>query len=214
MYFKNEEVEERVLEYQRTRDVKIIEELEPIFKNLINGVISRYKLLRRNYINDDLAQEAWVGIMEAIHKWDKTKGDAFSFFTVISKNKIFWYLKNQYKDTSITSDEPITVNVDDNNANFDIYIGSHPENVEHTYAVLEFITKIKISDLKVRSTDENKRILEHIKNKVICNEGKSIDNIVYADLIREIQKETKIPKKNIKYILEKIYKTYTGGKVK
>jgi DNA-directed RNA polymerase specialized sigma subunit len=212
MYFKNEEVEERVLEYQRTRDIKIIEELEPIFKNLINGVISRYKLLRRNYINDDLAQEAWVGIMEAIHKWDKTKGDAFSFFTAISKNKIFWYLKNQYKDTSITSDEPITVNVDDNNANFDMYMGSHPENVEHTYTVLEFITKIKMSDLKIRSTDENKRILECIKNKVICNEGKSIDNIVYADLIREIQKETKIPKKNIRHVLEKIYKTYTGGK--
>jgi DNA-directed RNA polymerase delta subunit len=69
-----------------------------------------------------------------------------------------------------------------------------------------------MSDLKIRSTDENKRILECIKNKVICNEGKSIDNIVYADLIREIQKETKIPKKNIRHVLEKIYKTYTGGK--
>ena len=46
-YFDNAFVEEKITEFQQTGNKAIIEELTPIFRKLISGVIGRYKLLRK-----------------------------------------------------------------------------------------------------------------------------------------------------------------------
>lgn len=205
MYFNNNEVEKQITEYQQTKDPKILENLTPIFNKLIAGVIGKYKLLRRNYINDDIYQEAWLGILEVINKWEKTKGDAFSYFTAVVRNKIFWFLKNHYKDTSYTSEDPVQVDIEmqitDYNPNI-VFRDKIDPNYEMS-AVTDFIKKINIYNLKLGYDDECKKALEIIKEKILSG-----DNIENEELIIEIQRETGIPKKKIRLVLTAIYSEF------
>lgn len=207
MYFDNLEIEKKILEYQKTKNPQIIEELTPVFNKLISGVIGRYKLLRRNYINDDISQEAWLGIMEVMSKWEKGKGDAFSYFTAVIRNKIFWFLKNQYKDTSYTSEDPVQVDIEmqitDYNPNITFRDKIDP-NYEFS-AIADYINKLDIYHLKLGYDDECKKALEVIKKKLL-----SEDNVEHEELIIEIQRETQIPKKKIRLVLTSIYSDFIG----
>lgn len=204
MYFDNEKVEELIIEYQKTKDQKIIEELAPIFKKLIAGVIGRYKLLRRNFVNDDLSQEAWVGILEAAPKWSKEKGDAFSYFTGVARNKIFWYLKSYYQDTSMNSDDPTSIALDDSTINFEL--GTDEENgFENKSAICDYVLKLTPENLNLPDDENYGIILDSIKTKMING-----DSVKYEDLIKETQKEIGHPKKKVRFVLDAIYSHFMG----
>lgn len=204
MYFDNEKVEELIVEYQQTRDQKIIDELTPTFKKLIIGVIGRYKLLRRNFVNDDLSQEAWVGILEAAPKWSKEKGDAFSYFTGVARNKIFWYLKSYYQDTSMNADDPSTLALDDSTINFEL---TDPEEngFENISAIRDYILKLTPELLNLPDDESYGIILESIKSKMMHG-----DSVKYEDLIKETQKEIGHPKKKVRFVLDRIYSHFMG----
>lgn len=205
MYFDNDHVEARLIEFQATRDYDIINELNPIFSKLISGVIGRYKLLRRNYINDDIRQEAWVGILEAAPKWSKEKGDAFSYFTGVARNKIFWYLKSYYQDTSMNSEDPHFMAIDDENFNHDFSQDSDNE-FENLSAIRDYILKLTADSLNLPEDDESYGIiLDSIKAKIING-----DSVRYEDLIRETQKEIGHPKKKVRFVLDAIYSHFMG----
>jgi len=207
MYFDNIEIEKKILEYQKTKNPQIIEDLAPVFNKLISGVIGRYKLLRRNYINDDISQEAWLGIMEVANKWEKSKGDAFSYFTAVIRNKIFWFLKNQYKDTSYTSEDPVQVDIEMQITDYNPNIAFR-DKIDPNYefsAIADYIRKLDIYNLKLGHDDECKKALEVIKEKLL-----SEDNIENEELIIEIQRETSIPKKKIRLVLTSIYSDFMG----
>jgi len=204
MYFDNDYVEEKLIEFQATRDYDIINELNPIFNKLISGVIGRYKLLRRNYINDDIRQEAWVGILEAAPKWSKEKGDAFSYFTGVARNKIFWYLKSYYQDTSLNSEDPHFMAIDDENFNHDFSQDSDNE-FENLSAIRDYILKLTAESLNLPDDESYGIILESIKNKIING-----DSVRYEDLIRETQKEIGHPKKKVRFVLDAIYAHFMG----
>lgn len=206
-YFDNDEVEKKILIFQKTGDRQQLEDLIPIFEKLISGVIGRYKLLRRNYINDDLYQEAWVGIMEVINKWDKEKGDAFSYLTAVAKNKIFWYLKNNYKDTSMNAAEIAKISID---SKTDEYEGIDLEDTGSTkldvLLVYDYIRKLTIDQLDVDKNDgDYSKILENFKKKIISG-----DSIKYNDLVKETQKELGIPKKKTRIMLNAVYSHFVG----
>jgi len=204
MYFDNDYVEARLIEFQATRDYDIINELNPIFNKLISGVIGRYKLLRRNYINDDIRQEAWVGILEAAPKWSKEKGDAFSYFTGVARNKIFWYLKSYYQDTSLDSADPHFMAIDDENFNHDFSQDSDNE-FENLSAIRDYILKLTAESLNLPDDESYGIILESIKAKIING-----DSVRYEDLIRETQKEIGHPKKKVRFVLDAIYSHFMG----
>jgi DNA-directed RNA polymerase specialized sigma subunit len=204
MYFDNLKVEELITEWQQTKDPSIIDELAPVFKQLITGVIGRYKLLRRNIINDDLSQEAWVGLLEAAPKWSKEKGDAFSYFTGVARNKIFWYLKAYYQDTSATSEDPSTLALDDATINFEL--GAEDENsFENLSAIRDYILKLTPDSLNLPDSDSYGIILESIKMKIMHG-----DSVKYEDLIKETQKEIGHPKKKVRFVLDAIYSHFMG----
>lgn len=205
MYFDNLKVEELILEYQKTKDPEIIRQLTPTFDKLISGVIGRYKLLRRNYINDDISQEAWVGILEAAPRWSKEKGDAFSYFTGVARNKIFWYLKSYYQDTSMNSEDPTSVlPLDDSTINFEL--GTDEENgFENMSAIRDYILKLTPESLNLPDHESYGIILESIKNKIMNG-----DSVRYEDLIKETQKEIGHPKKKVRFVLDSIYSHFMG----
>jgi len=204
MYFDNSKVEELITEWQRTKDPAIIDELAPVFKQLITGVIGRYKLLRRNFVNDDLSQEAWVGILEAAPKWHKEKGDAFSYFTGVARNKIFWYLKSYYQDTSVTSEDPGKLAIDDSTINFEL--GSDEEGgFENMSAIRDYILKLTPDCLNLPEDESYGIILESIKMKIMHG-----DSVKYEDLIKETQKEIGHPKKKVRFVLDAIYSHFMG----
>lgn len=204
MYFDNLKVEELICEWQKTRDPAIIDELTPTFKKLITGVIGRYKLLRRNYVNDDLSQEAWVGILEAAPRWNKEKGDAFSYFTGVARNKIFWYLKSQYQDTSMNSEDPTAIALDDANINFEL--GTDEENgFENMSAIRDYILKLTPENLNLPDDESYGTILDSIKMKMVNG-----DSVKYEDLIKETQKEIGHPKKKVRFVLDSIYAHFMG----
>lgn len=204
MYFDNDKVEELILEYQRTKDPAIIDELAPVFKKLITGVIGRYKLLRRNFVNDDLSQEAWVGLLEAAPKWSKEKGDAFSYFTGVARNKIFWYLKSYYQDTSMNSDDPGKMAIDDSTLNFEL--GTDEENgFENMSAIRDYVLKLTPDCLNLPDYDGYGIILDSIKIKMMNG-----DSVRYEDLIKETQKEIGYPKKKVRFVLDAIYSHFMG----
>jgi len=212
MYFNNEEIEKQIIIYLKTKDPQIIEELAPVFNKLITGVIGRYKLLRRNYINNDISQEAWLGIMEVINKWEKNKGDAFSYFTAVIRNKIFWFLKNQYKDTSYNSEDPVQVDIEmqitDYNPNISEKRISSRDKIDPNYescSITDYIKKLDIYKLKLGYDDQCREALEIIKGRLL-----SEDNIENEELIIEIQRETQIPKKKIRLVLTAIYSDFIG----
>lgn len=204
-YFDNKFVEEKIIEFQRTNDKSIIEELTPIFKKLISGVIGRYKLLRRNYINDDISQEAWVGILEAAPKWTKDKGDAFSYFTGVARNKIFWYLKANYQDTSMTAPEnPPSIPLDDESSAIEISLEDNG-GFENISAIRDYILKLTPEILDLPENESYSIILNSIKNKIIHG-----DSVKYEDLIKETQKEIGHPKKKVRFVLDRIYTHFMG----
>jgi DNA-directed RNA polymerase specialized sigma24 family protein len=197
-YFDNQYVEEQIIRFQQTRDNEILNDLLPIFNKLISGVIERYRLLRRNYINDDIAQEAWVGILESAPRWSKEKGDAFSYFTGVVRNKIFWYLKAHYKDTSMNSNDPETVNIDDES--IDVRT-DESHGVESESVIRDYILKLTPEALNLpEENEEYGIILESIKAKIAHN-----DSVKYEDLIKETQKEIGHPKKKVRFVLDSIY---------
>jgi DNA-directed RNA polymerase specialized sigma24 family protein len=204
MYFDNDFVEERIIEFQKTKDPKIIDELTPIFKKLILGVIGRYKLLRRNYVNDDLSQEAWVGILEAAPKWSKEKGDAFSYFTGVARNKIFWYLKSYYQDTSIDSDDLSTIALDDENSTFELS-DEDSAGFENESAIKDYVLKLTPEILDLPDDLGYAAILDSIKRKIVHG-----DSVKYEDLIKETQKEIGHPKKKVRFVLDQIYSHFMG----
>jgi len=204
MYFDNPKVEELIDKWQKTRDTAIIDELEPTFKRLISGVIGRYKLLRRNSVNDDLSQEAWVGILEAAPRWSKEKGDAFSYFTGVARNKIFWYLKSQYRDTSMNSEDPTSIALDDSTINFEL--GTDEENgFENLSAIRDYVLKLTPDSLNLPEDESYAEILESIKSKMMNG-----DSVKYEDLIKETQKEIGHPKKKVRFVLDAIYAHFMG----
>lgn len=204
MYFDNLRVEELITEWQRTKNPEIIDELAPTFKKLITGVIGRYKLLRRNFVNDDLSQEAWVGILEAAPRWSKEKGDAFSYFTGVARNKIFWYLKSQYQDTSMNSADPTSVALDDDNINFEL--GTDEEDgFESKSSVRDYILKLTPDSLNLPDEESYGIILDSIKMKMMHG-----DSVKYEDLIKETQKEIGHPKKKVRFVLDAIYSHFMG----
>lgn len=205
MYFDNTFVEERLLEFQATKNYDVINELNPIFNKLISGVIGRYKLLRKNYINEDIRQEAWVGILEAAPKWSKEKGDAFSYFTGVTRNKIFWYLKSYYRDTSLNSEDPHFMAIDDENFNNELSQDSDNE-FENLSAIRDYILKLTAESLNLSEDDESYGIiLDSIKAKIVNG-----DSVKYEDLIRETQKEIGLPKKKVRFVLDAIYSHFMG----
>jgi DNA-directed RNA polymerase specialized sigma subunit len=204
-YFDNDYVEKRIAEFQKTGDGIIIIELEPIFKKLIHGIISRYKLIRSNFINEDLPQEAWVGILEVLPKWNKERGDAFSCFTAVAKNKMLWYLKNNYKDTSLNSNDPSRIALDDENVKLEL-----STDVESSFEALEelrdFVQKLTPETLDLPEDDCYTAILNSIKEKIVHG-----DCILYENLIKETQKEIGHPKKKVRFVLDRIYAHFTGA---
>jgi RNA polymerase sigma factor (sigma-70 family) len=207
-YFNNKDVEEKILLFQQTGDPVIIDELVPTLKKLIAGVIGKYKLLRRNYINDDLYQEAWVGIMEVVGKWNPERGTAFSYLTGVVRNKIFWYLKNHYHDTSVTSDDTVKISLDDHQNDKTYQTSVNPQNLlneANDFMIKDYLKKLTIDDLSLPENDNYDIILESIKAKILSN-----DNIIYEDLIRETQKELVIPKKQVRELLDAIYNKFIG----
>lgn len=204
MYFDNAFVEERLLEFQATKNYDIINELNPIFNKLISGVIGRYKLLRKNYINEDIRQEAWVGILEAAPKWSKEKGDAFSYFTGVARNKIFWYLKSYYRDTSLNSADPHFMAIDDENFNNELSQDSDNE-FENLSAIRDYILKLTAESLNLPEDESYGIILNSIKAKIAHG-----DSVRYEDLIRETQKEIGLPKKKVRFVLDAIYSHFMG----
>jgi DNA-directed RNA polymerase specialized sigma24 family protein len=201
-YFDNNYVEKKIIEFQETKNNDIIEELAPVFHKLISGVIGRYKLLRRNYINDDLAQEAWVGILEAAPKWSKEKGDAFSYFTGVARNKIFWFLKSQYQDTSMTSNDLTTVSIDEENG---LEFIEEDNDFENLSAIKDYIIKLTAEKLNLPDDESYEIILENIKSKMING-----DSVKYDDLVKETQKEIGFPKKKVRFVLDSIYSHFMG----
>lgn len=207
-YFDNDKIEEKILLFQQTKDPLIIDELVPVLKKLIAGVIGKYKLLRRNYINDDIYQEAWVGIMEVLPKWSKEKGNAFSYLTAVVKNKIFWYLKNNYQDTSITSDDIIKISIDNRPEEYgknSIEPRNRDGNTLDKLSIVDYVRKLSVEQLGLTRDEDYKKILVNIKEKMLSG-----DNINYDDLIKEIQKELLIPKKKVRTLLDRIYKNFVG----
>jgi len=204
IYFDNELVEKKIIEFQQTGDNKIIEDLAPVFKKLISGVIGRYKLLRRNYINDDLSQEAWVGILEAAPRWSKEKGDAFSYFTGVARNKIFWYLKAYYQDTSMTAPEnQQSVAIDDSNNSYEPIVDE--DGFEDKTSIQDYILKLTPEALDLPDDESYGIILGSIKSKIVHG-----DSVKYEDLIKETQKEIGYPKKKVRFVLDKIYAHFMG----
>lgn len=203
-YFDNDLVELKITEFQKTGDRTIIDELEPIFKKLICGIISRYKLVRSNVINDDLPQEAWVGILEVLPKWNKERGDAFSCFTAVAKNKMLWYLKNNYKDTSLNSNDPSRIALDDENVTLELSTDVD-QSFEALSSIKDFVQKLTSDSLDLPEDECYNIILESIKDKIIHG-----DHILYENLIKETQKEIGYPKKKVRFVLDRIYAAFTG----
>jgi DNA-directed RNA polymerase specialized sigma subunit len=203
-YFDNDFVELKITEFQKTGDRTIIDELEPIFKKLIHGIISRYKLIRSNVINDDLPQEAWVGILEVLPKWNKERGDAFSCFTAVAKNKMLWYLKNNYKDTSLNSNDPSRIALDDENVKLELSTDVD-QSFEALSAIRDFVQKLTSDSLDLPEDECYNIILESIKEKIVHG-----DHIIYENLIKETQKEIGHPKKKVRFVLDRIYAAFTG----
>jgi hypothetical protein len=145
-----------------------------------------------------------VGILEAAPRWSKEKGDAFSYFTGVARNKIFWYLKSYYQDTSLNSEDPHFMAIDDENFSKDFSADSDNE-FENLSAIRDYILKLTSEALNLPEDESYDIILDSIKAKIING-----DSVKYEDLIRETQKEIGHPKKKVRFVLDAIYSHFMG----
>lgn len=199
MYFDSKLIGEKVLEYQSVqtqeeRDI-ILEELRPTFALLIDGVIKKYQLLRRNYINDDISAEGWEGILQTLGKWNPEEGTTFSFFTAVVKNKIFWLLRNHYMDTSI--ENTTFEEVDFDTAVQNELISTATSDTTSEYEIDDFVNKLKLSDLDTGKYFGEDSFIT-IKDMILQHDCKD-------EIRKTIQKQFRIPKKTVDALLQEIY---------
>lgn len=89
-YFDNIAVQEAILAYQQSKDIRIMYKYTEQLTALIRGVINTHKIYRFHNDVKELIQEAFVALYAALPRFDPTKGTAFSYLSIVVKQ----YLKN------------------------------------------------------------------------------------------------------------------------
>jgi DNA-directed RNA polymerase specialized sigma subunit len=101
-YYFTQDHENAIVEYAKTRDVRVRTELyinyiEPAFSEMVDKVVFTYKFTSLPNI-DALREECKVWLTTILDKYDPDKGSkAFSYFSVITKN---WFIHKVKKTTT------------------------------------------------------------------------------------------------------------------
>ena len=101
-YYFTKDHENAIVQYAKTRDVRIRTELyityiEPAFSEMVDKVVFTYKFTSLPNI-DALREECKVWLTTILDKYDPDKGSkAFSYFSVITKN---WFIHKVKKTTT------------------------------------------------------------------------------------------------------------------
>jgi RNA polymerase sigma-B factor len=85
--------EELVVQYQLTRDTKILEKIVSVNQGLLHATLRRFSYFPDPY--EDLLQVANLGLIKAIQRFDKSNGASFSSYaTAIVDGEVRHYLRD------------------------------------------------------------------------------------------------------------------------
>ena len=173
LYFGPEQ-EEAVVRFLEEKDYVIRNKIyndslrEPL-NTMIDSIIRRYKLYRKNYSFDDMHADTLSYLILKADKFDSDKGKrAYSYYGTICKHYILGLIIKDSKHINLTSDFDISLGkIHDN----DDYVMELPDT---NYQLVDFIDtiseEIKI-ELLEEGTDAKKRMTE--------NERKVGESLVY-----------------------------------
>jgi hypothetical protein len=217
IYF-GEEQEKAVIRYQSTESE---EEKNKIFKEyleepltiMVESIIRRYKLYRRDMTFHDLHTDTTSFLATKIHKFDSTTNNrAYSYFGTICKNYLMGAIQKDAKDFNRT------VSYDDISASIE-------EDPEHSYVIdsipldyRDIISKLSVKLEEFIATEklnENELKLGYALLEIFGNfdkifqigEGNKFNKNLILLSVREM---TSLSTKEIRIALKKYKKLYDG----
>lgn len=158
-YF-GEDQEQAVIRYLNTESEieknKIFEEyLKEPLNIMVESIIRRYKLYRKNFIFEDLHTDTMSFLITKIDKFDSSKNHkSYSYFGTICKNYLMGAIQKDNKDINRSiSYEDISSDIDD--------------NIEHSYSIdippIDFKDIIDELIKEMNNVIENEKITENEK---------------------------------------------------
>lgn len=100
MIFDEEKVKQLVLDWQESRDDKLLEEILRETAGLIEVIVSAFDSTYR----DDMIQEAYIKVMATIYVYSPERGKLHSFLTSVIRNECSSYIQHVNRNLHISTD--------------------------------------------------------------------------------------------------------------
>jgi hypothetical protein len=105
------------LETDERKKEKLFNEIYPILNKVAHNLIYKYKLLTEDVTFNELVKETTTHLATKLHRYDVTKGSAFSFFSIVANNYLvgrkILYEKNNFDSYEInTLDIPMSLDIE------------------------------------------------------------------------------------------------------
>ena len=217
MYF-GEEQEEAVIRYQLTESE---EERNKIFKEyleepltiMVESIIRRYKLYRKDMTFHDLHVDTTSFLATKIHKFDSTTNNkAYSYFGTICKNYLMGAIQKDTKEFNRTvSYEDISPSLEDDYA-FSYVIDAESLDYRDVIVKLstqleEFMTNEKLNENEVKLGYALLDIFNNFDKIFQIGEGNKFNKNLILLSVRDM---TGLTTKEIRISLKKYKKLYDG----
>lgn len=182
MYF-NETTEQKLIEYQQTKDERIFEKyLYVPFEKIASSLLHKLKIYDIDGDLDVTIQDTIAFMWKKIDKFDKTKGfKAYSYFSLVARNFLInenkksqkrlnnlVYIDEYSKNSSENDDIEIDVIV-----NLNKNISTYVENLEER----KYIDRE--DEVRQRFTELKEKVLSYSKSIEISDEKRLIANNIY-----------------------------------
>jgi RNA polymerase sporulation-specific sigma factor len=196
----NSKEEEKLIKAAKRKDAEAIEELITSYKPLVSLVARQYFLLGGE--QDDLIQEAMIGLFNAIQTYEEESGASFkTFATLLIKRKVQTAVRSANRQKNKMLNYFLTINnqgviVSDTNLDFE-----DDENSSETGVYIE--SKILDPENAVISKEAVKYIKLQIENKLTLLEKNVLQLYIEGKTYSEIAKELGLSRKEVDNILFK-----------
>lgn len=217
-FYFGEEQEKAVIRYL---DAETEEEKNKIFNEylkepleiMVESIIRRYKLYRKDFVFHDLHTDTMSFLMTKVNKYDQTKNHrSYSYFGTICKNYLMGSIQKDTKDFNRTvSYEDISSSIDED-PELSYVIDATPLDYKEIISKLiikleEFMTTEKLNENEQKLGYALAEIFNNFDKIFQIGEGNKFNKNLILLAIREM---TSLSTKEIRISLKKYKKIYDG----
>jgi DNA-directed RNA polymerase sigma subunit (sigma70/sigma32) len=188
-YFNEEEVKAKILEYRKTKNEFLINDIYIQLEALVKGVIFANNFLKYAIELEELVSEGMVAVSSAINSFDenylnsKNKNSLFSYLSLAVKYSLMAFTK-KYKDKVVK-------------------VPINEELVDEKYSSNFIVNIIKLDEINkiIVKNEEEKQIKEELVAFLVNYEY--LENITEKQIILYLQKVKSIKRSKTELFLKK-----------